>query len=262
MCPQARGLVPRPAKMPLELFRAIIDDVCDNRPLIKLYLSGEPLLHENLPAMIDYVGSRGCQSMIHTNAVGLTPELAEMILASPLTFLSFSFEGVTSEIYEQLRPPAKFEPVRANILHYLDRRRQRGSGPHTSIDVIRMRETEALLRPFIEEWIAAGVDDVHVAPYMTWHGLVADRRVDAPPAVPGFQPCEAPFRHGCILSDGTVVPCCLDVNGCLPLGTVAQRRFTTIWSSNAYRHLRLQMLTGMLSPDSICACCDNIIRPG
>jgi len=260
MCPQARGLAPRPTTMPLELFRAIIDDICVNRPLIKLYLSGEPLLHESLLPMIDYATSRDCASMIHTNAVGLTPELAEKLLVSSLTFLSFSFDGVTPEIYERLRPPARFEQVRANILQYLDLRRRRGGGPHTSIDIIRMPETAPLLPPFIEEWMAAGVDDVHVAPCMTWHGLVADRRGAAAPAARRYQPCEAPFRHGCILSDGTVVPCCLDVNGCLPLGTVLQRRFTTIWSGNAYRHLRLQMLTGMLSPDSICACCDNIVR--
>ena len=62
----------------------------------------------------------------------------------------------------------------------------------------------------------------------------------------GYNPCAAPFSHGCILADGTVVPCCLDVNGRMPLGNIAAGGFREIWSGNEYRQLRLQMLTGTL----------------
>ena len=58
-----------------------------NRPLIKLYLSGEPLLHEGLFEMIEYAGARGCRTMVHTNATVLTKEMAERVLSSSLTFL-------------------------------------------------------------------------------------------------------------------------------------------------------------------------------
>jgi len=260
MCPQSRGLAPRPAKMPVGLFKRIVDDVCENRPLIKLYVSGEPLLHESLFEMIDHAGARACQTMIHTNAVGLTQEMSERLLASSLTFLSFSFDGGSPEVYERLRPPAKFEQVRSNIRRYLDLRRQRGHGPHTTIEIIRMRDTDSLLQPFVEAWMASGADDVHIAPYLTWHGLADDRHVEARPQSPRFKPCAAPFHHGCILSDGTAVPCCLDVNGAIPLGDVTKNRFREIWSGNDYRRLRLQMLTATFPLDCICERCDNTVR--
>lgn len=260
MCPQARGLAPKPAQMPVSMFRRIVDDVCEDRPLIKLYLSGEPLLHAGLCEMIDYAGAKACQTMIHTNGAALTREAAERIMASSLTFLSFSFDGCSPQVYEHLRPPARFEQVRSNIRQYLDLRRQRGGGPHTTIEIIRMRDTDGLLQPFVEEWMAGGVDDVRIMPYMTWHGLVDDRRVEARPEASGYKPCAAPFHHGCILSDGTAVPCCLDVNGAMPLGNVTTSRFREIWSGNSYRRLRLEMLTAMFSPDSICARCDNTLR--
>ena len=41
MCPQSRGLSRRAAKMSMELLRRLIDDVFENRPLIKLYLSDD-----------------------------------------------------------------------------------------------------------------------------------------------------------------------------------------------------------------------------
>lgn len=260
MCPQSRGLAPRQAQMPSDRFQRIVDDLCENRPLLKLYLSGEPLLHAHLLEMIDYAGTKGCQTMVHTNATRLTPEVSEQLLSSSLTFISFSFDGGSPEVYERLRPPAQFEQVRSNIRHYLDLRHRRGRGPHTTVEIIRMRETDSQIRAFVEEWKARGADDVRIAPYLTWHGLVEDRHVESQPPEPLFKPCAAVFQHGCILADGIVVPCCLDVNGVLPLGDITRNRFREIWSNNEYRRLRLEMLTGTLPPDSICLRCDNTIR--
>jgi MoaA/NifB/PqqE/SkfB family radical SAM enzyme len=261
MCPQSKGLKARPACMSLEMFRSIIDDVCETRPLVRLYMAGEPLLHEGLFEMIEYAGARNCQTAVHTNASLLTPEISEKLLSSRLTFLSFSFDGCSAQVYEQLRPPAKFEQVESNIRQYLDLRRQGGGGgPYTAIEIIRMRETDGLLQDFADRWKMSGVDEVRIAEYMTWHGLVDDRRVAGACNCPGYNPCAAPFQHGCILSDGTVVPCCLDVDGEMPLGNVADGRFRDIWMADGYRGLRLAMLMGTVPPGCLCNGCDNTFR--
>lgn len=261
MCPQSRGLSRREAKMPMALFRRIVDEVCENRPMLKLYLSGEPLLHERLFDMIDYAAGSGCETMLHTNATVLTENITKRLLASSLAFLSFSFDGCTAEVYEKLRPPAKFDRVRSNIRRYLELRDQNGSrGPHTTVEIIRMQETEPFIDAFVAEWTASGVDDVNVAEYMMWHDTIEDRRVEPTSDDAGYNPCAAPFRHGCILSDGTVVPCCMDLNGRMPLGNVTETPFRDIWRNNRYRQLRLQMLTGTLPVGSICDGCSNIFR--
>jgi MoaA/NifB/PqqE/SkfB family radical SAM enzyme len=247
--------------MSIEMFRSIIDDVCETRPLVKLYMSGEPLLHRALFEMIEYAGARNCQTAIHTNATMLTREMSEKLLSSPLTYLSFSFDGCSAAVYERLRPPAKFAEVESNIRQYFDLRRQRGAGgPYTAVEIIRMRETDELLQDFIDRWKTSGVDEVRVVEYMTWHGLVEDRRVEGSPDRSGYQPCAAPFHHGCILSDGTVVPCCLDLDGEMLLGSVAEKKFREIWMGDDYRHLRLAMLTGTLPAGCICSGCDNTFR--
>jgi MoaA/NifB/PqqE/SkfB family radical SAM enzyme len=247
--------------MSLKTFERIIDDVCENRPLIKLYLSGEPLLHENLFEMIACAAAADCQTVIHTNATLLTREVSEQVLSSPLTFLSFSFDGCSPQDYEQVRPPAHFGEVESNIRQYLDlRRANQGRGPRTAIEIIRMRQTEDLLQDFVEHWRTSGVDDVRVVEHMTWHGLVEDRRVENACDRSGYKPCAAPFQHGCILSDGTVVPCCLDVDGTIPLGNVTEQGFREVWTGNDYRRLRLAMLTATLPPGCICDRCDNTFR--
>jgi len=261
MCPQSHGLAARDAKMSMDTFRRIIDDVCENQPLIKLYLSGEPLLHERLFDMIDYAAGCRCRTMLHTNAAVLTEEMAKRLLSSSLTSLSFSFDGCTPEVYEKLRPPARFDRVRANIVRFLELRGQNGgAGPHTTIEILRMRETEPYIDRFVDEWKDSGVDDVQVAEYMMWHHTIKDRRVEGVTDGDGYSPCAAPFRHGCILADGTVVPCCMDFDGQMPLGDVRRTRFREIWFNNRYRQLRLQMLTGSVPSGSICENCCNLFR--
>ncbi|MBN1508163.1 MAG: SPASM domain-containing protein [Sedimentisphaerales bacterium] len=261
MCPQSKGLRPRTPRMSLDLFKGIIDDVCESRPLVRLYLSGEPLLHEGLFEMLEYAGTTHCQTAIHTNATMLTPELSEKLLTSPLDYLSFSFDGCSPQVYERLRCPAKFEQVESNIRQYLDLRGQNGGGgPYTAVEIIRMRETDELLQGFVEQWQTSGVDEVRIAEYMTWHGRVEDRRVGSSRRWPGYQPCAAPFRHGCVLSDGTVVPCCLDLDGQMPLGNVADKKFRDVWTGDEYRQLRLAMLTGTVPSGSLCDGCDNTFR--
>ena len=135
-----------------------------------------------------------------------------------------------------------------------------GGGPRTTVEIIRMRETREHLRRFADEWKDSGIDDVHVTDYLTWHGSVEDRRVEGESDGPAYKPCAAPFRHGCILTDGTVVPCCLDVNGQMPLGQIPEQSFKDIWISHRYRQLRLQLLTGTVSPGCICDGCANTFR--
>ncbi|HNS22127.1 MAG TPA: radical SAM protein [Sedimentisphaerales bacterium] len=261
MCPQSKGLKPLRERMPVDLFRGVIDDICGNQPLVKLYLSGEPLFHEGLFEMIEYAGGKGCRTMVHTNATALTQEVAERILASSLTFLCFSFDGCSAEVYERLRPPARFEHVKSNIERYMALRRDRGGvGPRTTVEIIRMEETGDLLDGFESEWRDKGVDEVHVAEHTTWHGLVDDRGTVKRGVSPGYKPCAAPFSYGCILADGTVVPCCLDVNGRMPMGNVETSRFREIWAGGEFRQLRLEMLTGTFGPGCICERCDNTAR--
>jgi len=261
MCPQSRGLAELPAKMPMSVFRRIIDEVCEDEPLIKLYMSGEPLLREDLFEMIGYAAAAGCRTMVHTNATHLTEEVSRKILSSSLTFLTFSFDGCTPQVYEKLRPPAKYEEVRSNIRRYLDLRRTTGlHGPDTTVEIIAMQETQAFLQNFTDEWSISGVDKVNVTEYLTWCHTVENRRVESPPGHAEYKPCAAPFRHGCILSDGTAVPCCLDVNRQMPMGNIILTPFRDIWNGHNYRQLRMQMLTADIPEGSICDGCGNTFR--
>ena len=257
MCPQSAEKFKRQAEMPMSMFKEIIDSVCKNNPLIKLYMSGEPLLHKDIFAMIEYAGGKGCQTMIHTNATLLTEEVSKKLLSSKLNYLTFSFDGCSAEIYEKLRPPAKFKKTKLNILRYLDlRSNHKNNGPHTSIEIIKMKDTVELIDNFIDQWKKSGVDVVNIREYLTWLDAVKDRRTEIP-ANNSYQPCPNVFYTSSILSDGTVVPCCMDVYGKMPLGNIKDESFRNIWFGEKYLKLRENMINGSFSEESICHDCVN-----
>jgi len=243
--------------MGMDMFKKIIDQIYANKPMIKLFMSGEPLLNEDLCEMIEYAKSKGCQTVVHTNATLLTNEAAVRILNSKLDRISFSFDGCTPEIYEKLRPPANFRKVKSQIENFLRLRREMGAKlPYTVVECIRMKETEKYLPDFIDSWKKSGVDEVNVAACMTWLDSVDEHRVEVPSNL-GYKPCVSLFNSCAILSDGTVVPCCMDVNGKLPLGDITRQPFDDIWYGKQYNLLRIQHLEGNIQKNSICCGCYN-----
>ena len=50
--------------------------------------------------------------------------------------------------------------------------------------------------------------------------------------------CNAVYSSAGILWDGTVVPCCFDFNGAIPLGNVKEKDFLDIWNGPNMEELR------------------------
>ena len=258
MCPQSTSLKRPRRMMDYELFEKFLSGIPANRPLLKLYMLGEPLLHKELIRMIDHSHRMGCETMIHTNATLLDGDMSERILRSALDYITFSFDGCTPEIYESIRVGARFSEVKANIETFLDLKARMGvHTPHVTIDILKMKMTESHLNSFVSQWEQhPSVDDVHIQPCVTWMDEVNDYRVDKPRNL-GHKPCLALFNSSAILADGTVVPCCMDVNGALSMGNVRAEAFTDIWENEAYSRLRQQHLENSIPEDSICHGCQS-----
>jgi len=255
MCPQSKGLKREKKMMDIDVFMKIIDQVHRERPRIILHVSGEPLLHKNLFEMIEYAKNRGCRVSMHTNATLLTQEMSMRILRSSLDFISFSFDGCTPEIYEKVRVGAKFEQVKSQIETFLRLRHEmKLKTPRARIEIIYMKETKEYIPDFIQYWRTKGADFISVRLVHAWFGLVDDHRVRIPRNF-GHKPCGQIFFSCAILVDGTVVPCCMDFEGRLPLGNILRQPFREIWNGYLYNRLRRQHLGNAIPDNSICYNC-------
>ena len=76
-------------KMPLDLFKKIIDEVEGKIEAITLASRGEPLIHKEFPQMLEYMNGKFLASKINTNASLLNEKLCHAILSSDLQTLVF-----------------------------------------------------------------------------------------------------------------------------------------------------------------------------
>lgn len=255
MCPVSIGLSRKKGMMALEAFSKIIDQISLVKPRILLHVAGEPLLNRDLFKMIEYAKNRGCWVGIHTNATLLTEEFSSRILGLSLDYISFSFDGLTPEVYEKVRVGAKFEEAKSQIETFLELRYEiKARSPFTKIEIIIMDETREQISDFIEYWQSKRVDRVGVKEAGSWLGLV-NFRGSGYYGTFGHRPCRDIFHKCAILVDGTVVPCCCDIGGRLPLGNILKQPFNEIWNGNAYNRLRRQHLNNVIPENSICHEC-------
>jgi len=270
MCPVNTGkMVREQGFMSFQLFRKIIDEnkrfIIENKFSTKpvwLHNFGEPLLHPNMFDMISYCKENGILCGISTNAVLLNLGVAKKILESGLDEIIFSFDGAIKDTYEKVRVGADFDAVKENIINFLHMRREmRTRKPYVSIRILRMTETEEEIGKFYKMWQDYNVDNIMVRNIHTWAGqlkevdrfssLKCSRRAGA------RSPCAFLWYHLVILWDGTVVPCCFDYNGELPLGNVKDSTLAEIWNSEKTVNARKLHVSGNYSRILLCKGCEE-----
>jgi SynChlorMet cassette radical SAM/SPASM protein ScmF len=93
-----------------ELFKSIIQQAKElGLSSVKL-TGGEPLLHPNINAMLDYIKKEDLGLTVETNGILCTPELAQKIKFCKNAFVSVSIDSPEKEIHEWMRGvPGCFE---------------------------------------------------------------------------------------------------------------------------------------------------------
>jgi len=148
--------------MSIELFRRLLDGTPG---LTRLTLQGlgEPLLQPHLPAMIAEAKERGIEVGFNSNAMLLTRERADRLVALGLDWLHVSLDGATAATYEGIRAGGDFGKVARNLRGLQAAKRAAGSAtPWVRVVFVAMRrnvhELPDLVR-LLAEW---EVDELHV----------------------------------------------------------------------------------------------------
>lgn len=258
MC--ARQAMTRPVgDMDFGLFKRIIDEGRRFLEFAWLQDYGEPLLHKDISRMIAYCREKGIPCGISTNAMLLTKEAAEEILAAGLDYIIFAFDGSTRQTYEGIRKGADYEKVLANIRGFLDIKLRKKYRTFVTVQCIYMRETEPQIRDFIKMWKLPGVNALRLRQltysyerYGSQHNKFRN---------PGLNlPCYWLWRNPHIKWDGVVVPCCQDVNAFYNAGNIKDSSLIEIWNGKLMQDLRRAHLGGMRSKLALCREC-NMYQP-
>lgn len=99
------------------VYQALIDGFADfpGPKTIAFAGLGEPLLHEKFPEMVRLANERGVRTEMTSNAMLLTPSLAERLIDAGLDQMTVSVDGTSDEAHAAIRPGASLEAITANV---------------------------------------------------------------------------------------------------------------------------------------------------
>jgi len=228
-----------PGYMRWELYQRIVDEGVDNALCsVKLSFRGEPMLHQELPRMVEYAKKRGVLDVyFNTNATLLTERAIHAFIDAGLDRISISFEGTTREVYEAARVGAKFTKVVENVRRLRRIRDARGvKHPQIRLQTVLLPELKAEFPSYVAFWKdvadeVAYLDMRREGPHDDHRGLVADWA------------CPFLWQRMVILWDGTLLPCLMHGVSdfrLLALGNVREVSIREMWLSDRaslYREL-------------------------
>lgn len=227
-CPGTRRA---PRFLSVEEFRLLAGKLRRQTDYLYFHLLGEPLLHPELGALLRIAGELGFACMITTNG-SLLPERGELLLAAErLRKVSISLQSF------EANPGGELEGYLSGCLAFARKAAEKGvfcelrlwnrGGLETLNPAIRERLEACFPLPWEKSrngWKLAERIWLDPGERFDWPGLDAPDRG------------ERCFCYGLrnqigVLCDGTVVPCCLDHEGDIPLGNLFTQELDEILAS-------------------------------
>ena len=251
--------------MDIGLFKKVIDEGSGHGlRSIGLDQEGEPLLVKNINDYITYAKEKGVLDiMINSNATLLNKQKTEMLLHSGLTRIHFSLDAAKASTYEKIRIGSDFKKVVNNILYFCNRKKElKKDIPITRVSFVKMKNNEDELDEFVKFW-TPHVDAIAVQEYNNpfperaeLKKLYADTKIKSA----DFR-CTQPWFRMVILTDGTVLPCCLlGMSLKMAVGNANDKSVYDLWNSRKVKDLRSMHKNGNYSKHPVCNACAGNFR--
>jgi len=252
--------------MDFELYKKIIDDICDfDKPIkvLRLYKDGEPLLNPKLAEMIDYAKNKNCAERIDTttNAVLLTPLRVNQLIAAGLDRINISIEGINAQQYWTFsKHKIDFEKLVDNIRLFYENKKQCEIIIKINGDILSEDDKQKFFEIFGE--IADGVSIEHIMACWPQFEL-KDVEVNKEHGIYGQKikevlVCPYVFYSFAINADGSASACFLDWSRKLLIGDTRTHRVKAIWQGEELLKYQNMFLTKNRKEHPVCCHCGQL----
>ena len=221
--------------MSLEEFKILSARLRPHTDYLYFHLMGEPLLHPELGAFLAHAGDLGFKVILTTNGT-LLPAREELLLSAPaLHKVNISLQSFEANDRGEL------SPYLSACAGFAEKANDAGKlcalrlWNQNGLDSLNGEIEVLLVRHFPKPWPESRrsrklAERVYLEPgeRFDWPDLTAEDR---------GEPC---FCYGLrdqvgVLVDGTVVPCCLDHEGDIPLGNLFEHELDDVMSTEKAR---------------------------
>lgn len=246
----------RPMYMSLQFFMDIIDQYRrlkqQEQKSLSLVAGGEPLLHPRFLELCEYANQSDISFGFDTNASLLTHDISHRLLSlKNFKRIVFSIDSLSPETYSAIRIGGSLEEVHQNVFGFLKMAKKLiRKDVHSRVNIVQQPDNEHEIDDFVRYW----------TPYVSQVNVIKLRhgtRVDAPHWQPDKRlPCRFLYNHMRILTDGSVVVCCLDDNFESVIGNITDSSIADVWRGPAYEALRERQEDSDFNTPAICRDCN------
>jgi MoaA/NifB/PqqE/SkfB family radical SAM enzyme len=267
VCPVTFAMTRPRGLMPLDRFRAIIDDLGRHalKPEIFFNFSGEPTMNRALPDMVAYAAAHGHKTFISTNVTKLDGEMAEALIRAGLRRINLCLDGFSKEAHEAYRVRSDFAEVKANIEGFLATRRRLGAkNPVTVLQTLLTSYSEDQMAE-IKAWArAVGFDKVRFKTFSLGSYTDEETRSAYARLLPKRAElrrhksdreratCDAPLRSSVVFWNGQLGLCCIDYDQMIKLPSIDDHGFVAAYRSDVAARARRN---GFAKRFDICRSC-------
>ena len=211
-------------------YARVLEQLSGKTQYIYHHLMGEPLIHPQLPKFIEMARAAGFRPMITTNGT-LLSRCADGLLTSGLHKINISlhsFEEDSADAQKRYVQEVAAFSEKASQMGILISLRLWNNGCDDGRNQITL---DVLHESFPEQWTENSRGfRIRDRLFLEWGDRFAWPDQNAPDGGEELF-CYGLKDHFGILSDGTVVPCCLDSDGVIALGNVFREELTDILAS-------------------------------
>ena len=267
VCPVTVAMNRSRGMMPLETFRAIVDDLARHgaRPAIYFNFSGEPTLNPELPEMVAYAARHGHETFISTNATKVDSALAERLIEAGLSRINLCMDGFSRDAQESYRIRSNFEQVKANIEGFAAARRRLGK-PATELvlQTLLTAKSEHQVDDIVAWATHTGLDQVRFKTFSLGSYTDAETRARWSHFLPTRQAwrrmqsdrkrrfCSFPLHQSVVFWNGDLGLCCIDYDQMVRLPNIADGGFVAALRSDRVARARRD---GFLKRFEVCRSC-------
>ncbi len=260
-CDFCPGHSRKPKHMSAREFETVLDKLEGRVENLFLHVMGEPLLHPEFDEIIALADKTDLKLKITTNGTLLSSQIHILERSKNLhtVFISIHSFGGTKEgsgseksteeyicqcfdASRRLAAAGKFAVLRLWNLE------EGGSSPLNEYNQEVLKLAEKYFPPQREEWVKT-----HRGQRIATHVFIEwgerfdwpdpEKATEAPSyeGEYGCENCHALLTQFGVLSDGTVVPCCLDRNGDIPLGNIFESEYEEIMAEERAKKMKEAM---------------------
>ena len=223
--------------MSIENYEEILKKINNYTDYTYLHVKGEPLLHPKIIDIIKLSEKYNLKVNLTTNATLFPKYAKELGTCTNLNKINFSLhsENNIPNYCEKIFDNIKYLSQKTTVIYRLWTLKNNKLDKKSTEIVNKIKEYYNLSTETVEEIINKKNIKIQSTIYVdkdnefTWP-KITDYKSE------GY--CYALKTHIAILVDGTVVPCCLDENGQIPLGNIFNNTLEEIINSDKYQRIK------------------------